>query len=112
MPDLPGITKIDGAKAYELWKGKRAIFLDNRIKSHYDTEKIPGSRWFFTDSLIEKGASMANELDKTKTYVLYCNGVVCWRSPAAALILKHLGFNILWYKEGLPDWKKRGYPTE
>ncbi|MCS7200041.1 MAG: hypothetical protein N2327_01550 [Caldimicrobium sp.] len=37
----------------------------------------------------------AYELDKTKTYMLYCNGVVCWRSPAAALTLKHLGFDLL-----------------
>ena len=55
---------------------------------------------------------MAESLDKNKEYVVYCNGVKCWRSPAAALLLHSLGFKVYWYREGLPDWKKRGYPTE
>jgi rhodanese-related sulfurtransferase len=113
MPtSLDGIPAISGDKAYQLWKAKKAIFLDNRVKSQYDTERIPGAVWFFTDDLIAKGPQMAESLDKKKEYVVYCNGVKCWRSPAAALLLHSLGFKVYWYREGLPDWKKRGYPTE
>ncbi len=113
MPkSLEGIQVISGDKAYELWKNKKAIFLDNRVKTQYDTEKIPGAQWFFADALIKEGPSLAEKLDKSKTYVVYCNGITCWRSPAAALMLHYLGFKVLWYREGIPDWKKRGYPTE
>ena len=112
MPaQLDGIPVIDGAKAYELWKAGKAIFLDNRVKSQYEAEHIKGAKWFLTDELI-KNPDKVNELDKNKEYVLYCNGVKCWRSPAAALLLKHAGFKVLWYREGIPDWKKRGYPVE
>jgi len=93
-------------------EGKEGYFLDNRVKSQYDTERIPGAVWFFTDDLIAKGPQMAESLDKNKEYVVYCNGVKCWRSPATALLLHSLGFKVYWYREGLPDWKKRGYPTE
>lgn len=113
MPSsLDGIKVISDEEAYKLWKEKKATFLDNRVKSQYDTEKIPGAVWFFCDDLIKKGPSMAETLDKNKEYVVYCNGVHCWRSPAVALMLKHLGFKILWYRNGLPGWKSKGYPTE
>lgn len=111
-PSLEGIPNISGDKAHELWKSKKAVFLDNRIKTQYDTEKIPGAEWFFCDDLIKQGPSMADKLDKNKEYILYCNGIRCWRSPSVAIMLHSLGFKVYWYREGLPDWKKRGYPTE
>lgn len=113
MPaSLPDIHVVNGAEAKKLLDGKKAVFLDNRVKTQYDTEKIPGAQWFFCDDMV-KDPSMADKLDKNKEYVLYCNGTHCWRSPATALMLQHLGFKkIYWYREGLPDWKKRGYPTE
>jgi len=113
MPaSLEGITVVAGDKAQELWKSKNVVFLDNRIKAQHDTEKIKGSAWFFTDDLIKEGPSFADKLDKSKEYVLYCNGVKCWRSPAAAILLHSVGFKVYWYRDGIPDWKKRGYPTE
>lgn len=113
MPtSLNGIKIISEEEAYKLWKEKKAIFLDNRVKSQYDTEKIPGALWFFTDDFIKKGPAMADTLDKNRDYVVYCNGVACWRSPAVALMLKHLGFKVMWFRKGLPAWKTKGYPTE
>lgn len=109
---LEGIKVITEDEAYKLWKEKKAIFLDNRVKSQYDTEKIPGALWFFTDDFIKKGPEMADTLDKNRQYVVYCNGVTCWRSPAMALMLKHLGFKVMWFRKGLPAWKTKGYPTE
>ena len=112
MPaSLDGITVVDGDQVKAL-KAKGVTVLDDRIKAQYDTEKIEGAKWFFADDLI-KNPAMADSLDKNKEYVLYCNGIKCWRSPATAVMLHDLGFNKLyWYRMGLPDWKKRGYPTE
>jgi len=111
-PFIEGIPNISGDKAYELWKSKKAVFLDNRVKTQYDTEKISGALWYFCDDFIKQGSSMAEKLDKNKEYIVYCNGVKCWRSPAVAIMLHSLGFKVYWYRDGLPDWKKRGYPTE
>ncbi len=108
---LPHVQMVNSEQAYKLFKGK-AVFLDNRVKSQVDAEKITGATWFFCDTLLTD-SSVASKLDKGKEYVVYCNGIFCWRSPAVAMMLKHLGFEkVYWYRDGLPDWKKRGYPTE
>lgn len=111
-PSLEGISTISGEEAYKLWKAKKAVFLDTRLKTQVDTEKIAGAQWLFCDDLIKK-PSLAAPFDKDKEYVLYCNGVRCWRSPAVAIMLQHLGYKKLhWYRDGIPDWKTKGYPTE
>ena len=111
-PSLPGITLVSTGEAREIWKSKRAIFLDTRTKAQYDAEKIEGAEWFLSDDLL-KNSEAAGRLDKGKEYVLYCNGDRCWRAAGVALMLDHLGFKkILWYREGLPGWKKENVPTE
>jgi len=108
---IEGLPIVNTETAHKMLKGK-AVFLDNRVKSQFDTEKISGAQWFFCDSLI-KDPTRAAKLDKSKEYVVYCNGVLCWRSPAVGMMLKHLGFaKVYWYRDGLPDWKKKGLPTE
>lgn len=113
MPaSLPGMTVVSNADAYKLFQSKKAVFLDNRIKSQFDTEKIKGASWFFADELM-KNPDMAKQLDKEKEYILYCNGAHCFRSPAVGLMLANLGFKkLLWYRDGFPGWKKSGYPVE
>ncbi len=109
---IEGLPIVNSEEANKLFKGKNAIFLDNRVKAQYDTEKITGAQWFFCDTLI-KDPTLAAKLDKSKEYVVYCNGVLCWRSPAVGMMLKQLGFaKVYWYRDGLPDWKKRSFPTE
>ena len=110
--NLEGIKVVDFAESQKMLKGKKVIFLDTRVKTQYDTEKIPGATWFLTDDLL-KDPALADKLDKNKEYLLYCNGVYCWRSPGAGLLLAHLGFKKLyWYRDGIPDWKNRGGKTE
>jgi rhodanese-related sulfurtransferase len=108
---IEGLPIVNSEEANKLLK-KKAIFLDNRVKAQFDTEKIAGAQWFFCDTLI-KDPTLAAKLDKSKEYVVYCNGVLCWRSPAVGMMLKQLGFaKVYWYRDGLPDWKKRSFPTE
>jgi rhodanese-related sulfurtransferase len=109
---IDGLPIIGSEDAYKLFKEKKAVFLDNRVKTQFDTEKITGAEWFFCDTLL-KDPALADKLDKSKEYIVYCNGVLCWRSPAVGLMLKHLGFaKVHWYRDGLPDWKKKAFPTE
>ena len=113
MPkEIEGIPQVTTEQAYQWWKEKKAIFFDNRVKSQFESEKIGGAEWLFTDELVAN-PKLAEKIDKSKTYVAYCNGPHCWRSPAAAMMLKSLGYtNVYWYRDGLPEWKKKGYLTE
>lgn len=110
--ELTGVSVITADEAFRLWKTKAAVFLDNRIKSQFDAERIEGAQWYPVDELL-KNPEMAQRLDKSRKYVAYCNGIHCWRSPAAILLLRSVGFeNVLWLRGGLPDWKTKGLPTE
>jgi rhodanese-related sulfurtransferase len=109
---IPGATLVTTAEVQKMHKEKKVIFLDNRVKTQYATEHIAGAQWFFADELLNK-PEMAKNIDKEKEYLLYCNGTHCWRSPAVAMMLNHLGFKKLyWYRDGIPAWKKAGAPVE
>jgi rhodanese-related sulfurtransferase len=109
---IPGLTRISGVEAKKLWESGTVQFLDNRTKAQFDTESIKGSQWFFSEELL-KNPDYASTLDKDKTYVLFCSGDKCWRSSATALMLSSLGFKkLLWYREGLPNWKSQGLPLQ
>lgn len=51
--------------------------------------------------------------DKSRTLVLYCEGVNCWMSYNAALRAINLGYlKVLWYRGGMQAWMQAGLPTQ
>jgi rhodanese-related sulfurtransferase len=51
--------------------------------------------------------------DKAAPVVVYCNGPECWKSYKASILAIKAGHtNVLWYREGYPNWKSKGMPTE
>ncbi len=51
--------------------------------------------------------------DKAAAVVVYCNGPECWKSfKASTAALKGGYTNVLWYREGFPQWKSKGLPAE
>jgi rhodanese-related sulfurtransferase len=50
-------------------------------------------------------------LDKSKTYVCYCDGIGCNASTKTALKLLTLGFQVRELIGGLDWWKRDGYQT-
>lgn len=114
MPaSIPGVKIITGQELKKWMDSKKKFVLsDNRVKEQYDAERIKGAQWLLADHLLAD-PTLAGKLNKDDVIVLYCNGITCWRSPAAAIMLQSLGFkNLYWYRDGLPDWKKDKYPTE
>jgi rhodanese-related sulfurtransferase len=88
--------KIKGAKrAYYNEKGgnaQRKVDWDN-AKDAFDISALPE--------------------DKTKEIVFYCNGKRCWKSFKAVITATAAGYsNVFWFREGIPQWEKLGYPTE
>ncbi len=113
MPaSLQGIKIITGQELKK-WmdEKKKFVIIDNRNNEQFTKEHITGAVLITVDELI-KDPKLSDKLDKNTPLVLYCNGVKCWRSPAAALLYQSLGFKeIYWFRNGLPEWIKLDYPT-
>lgn len=113
MPaSLQGIKLINGQELKK-WmdEKKKFVIIDNRNKEQFTKEHITGATLITVDELMGN-PKLSDKLDKNVPLVLYCNGVKCWRSPAAALLYQSLGFKeIYWFRNGLPEWVKLDYPT-
>lgn len=111
---LAGVKNITGAELKQWMDTKKPFVLsDNRVKEQFDAERIKGAKWLLADHLLADPKLADQQFKKDDTIVLYCNGIACWRSPAAAVMLQHLGFkNLYWYRVGLPEWKMLKFPTE
>jgi PQQ-dependent catabolism-associated CXXCW motif protein len=132
---LKGASVIDTARAFELWKSKRAAFIDVlpqaprpeglpknavwRDKPRFD---IPGSVWLPdtgygalaepAQRYLETGLARASGIDKSKPLVFYCLAD-CWMSWNAAKRALALGYsNVSWYPEGTDGWAAAGHPLE
>ena len=113
MPaSLAGIKLIDGKELKKMMDAKKKfVLIDNRNKEQFTKEHITGAVLITVDELIAD-PKLSEKLDKNVPLVLYCNGVKCWRSPAAALLYQSLGFKeIYWFRNGLPEWIKLDYAT-
>jgi len=85
------------------------LIVDTRSSDAYDHEHIPLAINIPHRTLT---AENAKELDKSKTYVTYCDGIGCNASTKGALKLAQLGFNVKELLGGLDWWKRDGYATD
>ncbi len=99
------------------WLHARGVlFLDARRSKDFAQGHIPGARSFpIWESEVVKGrveALVAEGRDSSLPVVLYCSGGDCEDSHLLAQTLFGAGFeNLLVYRDGLPDWLKRGGPV-
>lgn len=92
-----------------------ALFLDARRTSVYEQGHIAGSRPFsvWESDVDEKVNNLFSERsdprDQEKPIVVYCSGGDCEDSHMLSQKLWGLQFNNVYvYKDGYPDWQKRG----
>jgi len=92
------IEKIDFITPYMLDKkirmGEAVNTVDTRRKSEYDSEHILGSELLTLDTIDDH----LNDLDRDKTYYLYC--LTGYRSASLISILRKFGYNNLKNVEG------------
>ncbi len=95
---------------------RRLALLDLREAGDFATGHLPGAHNFpfrpdpagFERSLRQgwPGADPAS-----LSLVLYCYGVECVRSRKAGALAARLGYrNVLWFRGGVREWRKAGYP--
>lgn len=101
--------ETDSADLYEaLQQGEAIVVVDGRAASAYAHEHIPDA---ISLPHREISAETTASLDRSKTYVCYCDGIGCNASTKTALKLLTLGFQVRELIGGLDWWKRDGYPT-
>ena len=112
-PDRASVD-ITGEEAAAL-HAAGALFLDARRTSVYESGHIAGARSFsvWESDVDDKVNALFEErpdpADQNKPIVIYCSGGACEDSHMLAQKLWGIQFNNLYvYKDGFPDWQKRG----
>ena len=112
-PDKPAV-EVPFADVQRLYENK-ALFIDARRSSVFADGHIAGARsvpvWEADVDARVKGL-YEEGLDQRAPIVVYCSGGNCEDSHMLAEKLYMVGFdNVLIYKDGFPDWQKRGLPV-
>ncbi|MCA3323255.1 MAG: rhodanese-like domain-containing protein [Roseomonas sp.] len=91
-----------------LSNNEAVVVVDGRSEAAFAKEHIPGAI-----NLPHRGISTLSTeaLDKSKTYICYCDGIGCNGSTKTALKLLTLGFKVRELIGGLDWWKRDGYQT-
>ncbi|MBV8519390.1 MAG: rhodanese-like domain-containing protein [Acidobacteria bacterium] len=110
-------VEIGGDEA-ALLHDKGVLFLDARRSSVFADGHIPGARSYsvWESDIDEKVNALFNERsdprEQNLPIVVYCSGGVCEDSHMLAEKLWGIQFNNVYvYKDGFPDWQKRGLPV-
>ena len=88
--------------------GEDIVVIDARSPEAYTLEHIPTSINIPHRTMSE---ASTRDLDKSKLYVTYCDGIGCNASTKGALNMAKLGFNVKELLGGLDWWKRDGYET-
>lgn len=88
---------------------KDVVVIDARQVFGYEKEHIPSAINF---PHREMNAESTKDLDKSKTYICYCDGIGCNGSTKASLKMTELGFKVKELIGGLQWWKLDGFATE
>lgn len=83
------------------------VVIDTRSEAHYTAGHIPGAI-SFPHRLMDEPNTL--ELDRDKTYVVYCDGIGCNGSTKGAYKLARLGFRVKELLGGLDFWQRDGLP--
>ncbi|WP_062053138.1 rhodanese-like domain-containing protein [Aquimarina longa] len=102
--------EMDPSDLYDaLQKNMNYSVIDTRQPFGFKKEHIPTA---INLPHREMTAENTKHLDKTKTYVCYCDGIGCNASTKGALQLTKLGFTVKELIGGIKWWKFDGYATE
>ncbi|ALV91593.1 MULTISPECIES: rhodanese-like domain-containing protein [Pantoea] len=94
--------------AEDLALGNSAIVvIDARSEEVYQAGHITGAISFPHRTM---NAESTAQLDRSKVYITYCDGIGCNGSTKAALKLASLGFQVKELIGGLDFWKRDGHP--
>lgn len=107
-----GIVAITTKKAKQLFD-EGAYFYDARRRAHYLKGHIKGAKEVLFDVSKAKYTVLELPKDKKHSLVFYCYGESCASSYEAALAVKALDYqNVYWYSTGYAGWIGKNYPVD
>jgi rhodanese-related sulfurtransferase len=83
------------------------VVIDARSREAYSQAHIPGAVSFPHREMTEEST---RRLDRSKVYVVYCDGIGCNASTKGAYNLARLGFRTKELLGGLDWWRRDGHP--
>lgn len=102
--------EIDAWDLYDaLFNEQPIVVVDARSAEAYALEHIPSAINIPHRTM---SAESTATLDKTFTYIVYCDGIGCNASTKGALNMAKLGFHVKELIGGLEWWRRDGYATE
>jgi len=102
--------EIDSWDLYEaVSKGEAVVIVDARSNDAYEQRHIPGALNIPHRTMTHESTA---HLDRSKTYVTYCDGIGCNASTKGALKLAELGLTVKELIGGLDWWVRDGYATQ
>jgi len=108
---IDGAVTVDTAEAKAMFD-QEVAFVDVRKDSDWDAGRIPGAIHLDIKSKFSE-ESLAGEIEKGESVVIYCNGASCMRSSDASAMAVGWGFSrVHYYRDGFPAWKAAGNPVE
>ena len=84
------------------------VVIDARSRDAYAAGHIPGAVSF---PHREMSAETTARLDRSKVYVVYCDGIGCNASTKGAFKLAGLGFRVKELLGGIDWWRRDGHPV-
>jgi rhodanese-related sulfurtransferase len=84
------------------------VVLDVRTQQSFDRCHIEGAISFPHQRITEDNV---RDLDRSKSYVVYCDGLGCNAATNGALKLAKLRFNVRELTGGLTWWRDHNYPV-
>jgi len=101
--------EMDPSDLYNAFENSEEyIAVDTRRAFGFEKEHIPTA---INLPHMEMTEESTTHLDKTKTYVCYCDGIGCNGSTKGALKMTKLGFKVKELMGGIEWWKFDGYAT-
>lgn len=111
-PDsVEGATTISAEQAKALYD-QGLVFIDVRNPRLYARRHIPGGHHLDLMNSFTK-ESLEAVVGYEEPLVIYCSGVKCSRSSRSTAFAVSWGFKrVHYFRGGIVDWKKAGYPVE
>ncbi|MGB0522624.1 MAG: rhodanese-like domain-containing protein [Flammeovirgaceae bacterium] len=85
------------------------VVIDARNESAYQQEHIPQAIHLHHRKMNEESTK---HLDRSLTYITYCDGIGCNASTKGALKMAQLGFKVKELIGGISWWKRDGYAVQ
>lgn len=105
--------EISLLEATNLFKEKRAVFIDARSKEEFEKGRIKGAISLPYKEADWKFAEAMTGVSEDTAVITYCDGEKCELSMELAVFLRNTGYkNVKVLSNGWAVWKQNGLPTE